>query len=729
MKRASPLWLLVLMPVLWLAPLLGDPTQVHFAPNAGYSDLLIAHQPSAEFLRRSLLEYGEIPFWNPHTLGGTPFAANPLSGLYYPPLWLALLLPAPLAFHILFYLHLAFAGVGAFLLAREEIGERAGWAGQTAPLLAGIAFGGLPKLVAHTASGHLTLVLAVAWTPWLMSAARGGARGRSLRRWALAGVMAGIIFLTDPRWFLPAVLAAAGYALCAAPAGRAPQALRREWLSWVKNLAVFALFAAAVSAVLALPLIRFTSLTTRAGLPGQERTAYSLPFHSLSGLTLGGIEPYPEWVVYSGAAVLLLATASMILVSPPVGSPTGAPASGPAPGRGRERLFWFLLFLLCVLLSLGSRVPGLGVVSDAVPGLNLLRVPPRWMFLAGLALAMLAARGLTALENITGGHRVMKLTGFTLAAGGLIFAAAAGFSGLPPALWQDGLVWGGVGAVLFLGCRKEGWSISASGALLFLTVVDLALADGRMIDRKSAESVPGEALQSAAPLAAEAQEYRVYSPSYEIPSLAAVRCGLRTLDGIDPLILASTAGTVSAAAGVPLAGYSVTLPAFAGGDPQTDNREAVPDWRLLGLLNVGTVVSAFPVSGAPGGCVRSGEAYLCGNPFAMPRAWVAESAAVWDTPIPGRRAWIEFASPNRLRLRVAGPGIVVLAEAAYPDWRARVDGEAAELLTVGGWWRAVAVGPGEHTVELTYDPYLSQIGLAVTLLALLGYAGVRRWAG
>ncbi len=141
MKRPSVMWLLLLLPLLWLAPLLGDPTRVHFAPGAEYSDLVVAHWPSAEFVRRSLIEFGEIPLWNPHTLGGTPFAADPLSGLYYPPLWLALILPAPLAFNILFFLHLALAGFGAFFLARAE------GAGDTGALLAGIAFGGLDRSV------------------------------------------------------------------------------------------------------------------------------------------------------------------------------------------------------------------------------------------------------------------------------------------------------------------------------------------------------------------------------------------------------------------------------------------------------------------------------------------------------------------------------------------------------------------------------------------------------
>lgn len=715
-KILSRPWLLLwLAPLLYLAPLLGDPTQVHSAPGAEYSDLLVAHWPSAEFLRQSLLQYGEIPFWNPHTLGGTPFAADPLSGLYYPPLWLALILPAPLAFNILFFLHLAFAGMGAFLLAREE------GAGQMGALMAGIAFGGMPKLVAHIAAGHLTLVLAVSWTPWLLLAARDAARRRSIRRWSLAGVMAGIIFLADPRWVIPAGLAAVGYALFSGENFPQRMPCRAAVFSWVKNLAVFGAFAAALSAVLALPMAEFVSLSSRANLTGAESTVLSLPFSSLIGFFLGGIGSSIEWVVYPGVVALALAIASL-LRSP-------SPGINHERGKGCEVWFWLVLFILSLVLSLGSNLPGLSQWMDAAPGAGLLRVPPRWMFLAGLALAMLAAHGLTGLESAADERGLLKKAGFALAAGGLGFSAAAGILGLPAALWQDGLIWGGMGVILFIGFLPKSWSVPASSALVCLAVIDLAIADGRMIDPQPEEPYSGVMAQVSSIAKQDGGEGRVYSPSNSVPHLAAVRLGLRSLDGIDPLILESTAETVSAAARIPQEGYSVTLPAFKTGHPETDNQSVIPDWRLLGLLNVRYVASAFEIPSAMlGGCERTGGIILCRNIFAAPRAWVAEGTQTWDQPVAGREVRIESESPNRMRLAATGPGIVVVSEASYPAWRAAVDGKTAELITVGGWWRAVGIGPGNHVLEMTYDPLLSQIGLAITLLAVLAFFGVRRWA-
>ena len=718
--------LLVLLPFLWLAPLLNDLGQIHYAPGGEFSDLAIAHVPSAELLRQTLARYGEIPLWNPDTLGGTPFSADPLSGLYYPPLWLALVLPAPLAFNLLFLAHLAFAGVGAYLLARGE------GAGQTGALLAGIAFGGLPKLAAHAGAGHLTLVLAVSWTPWLLLVARRAALSRSVRGWSLAGVVAGIIFLADPRWAIPSALAAAGYAVVSAGKIQTASSRKSEFIYWVRRFAVFGVFAVAMTAVLALPMAEFVSLSTRATIAGSDAAANSLPFIALLGLVNGASTRSWEWVVYPGAAVLVLAAASFpgFLRRRPVKvAETPAEAAGADEGEKNRSTYWFGIFILCVFLSLGSSVPGLAQFMDAIPALNLLRVPPRWMFLAGLALAMLAPRGLARLEGAPGGGGILRKAGFALAAGGLTLAVASGVMGLHPTLWQGGLVWGAAGLILFAGFSSGRWAAWASLALVGQTVVDLAVADQRFIDPTPTDPVAAEAAYAASSLSPDGREFRVYSPSYSIPQSAAIRYGLRTLDGIDPLILQSTADVVSAASGVPYDYYSVTLPPFTNAEPESDNRDASPDGRRLGLLNVRFVASAFPVSGrafrrldSPAGI------FLYENLLAAPRAWVTDSADNWDFTAGTRGVRVEFESPNRLRLSASGPGIVVISEAAYPAWRATVDGESAELLTVGGWWRAVEIGPGDHTVELRYDPSLSLIGLAVTALALAAFLGVQRWA-
>jgi hypothetical protein len=73
-------------------------------------------------------------------------------------------------------------------------------------------------------------------------------------------------------------------------------------------------------------------------------------------------------------------------------------------------------------------------------------------------------------------------------------------------------------------------------------------------------------------------------------------------------------------------------------------------------------------------------------------------------------------------------GLVVLSDQWYPGWTATVDGTEAPILRVDTALRAVAVGPGSHTIEYRYAPRWPLTGLCVTALtaALLAVVHTRR---
>ena len=79
-----------------------------------------------------------------------------------------------------------------------------------------------------------------------------------------------------------------------------------------------------------------------------------------------------------------------------------------------------------------------------------------------------------------------------------------------------------------------------------------------------------------------------------------------------------------------------------------------------------------------------------------------------------------------LRSRSATPALLLLQDAYFPGWVARVDGERAPLLRANYLFRAVPVSAGEHRVTFSYEPEAVAWGLIVTLasgLVILVVAG------
>ncbi len=72
-----------------------------------------------------------------------------------------------------------------------------------------------------------------------------------------------------------------------------------------------------------------------------------------------------------------------------------------------------------------------------------------------------------------------------------------------------------------------------------------------------------------------------------------------------------------------------------------------------------------------------------------------------------------------LRAHAQCASLLVLADSDDPGWAVKVDGQAAEKLTVFHALRAVAVPTGPHTVEWTYSPPGFRPGLALCGIGLL----------
>jgi hypothetical protein len=259
-----------------------------------------------------------------------------------------------------------------------------------------------------------------------------------------------------------------------------------------------------------------------------------------------------------------------------------------------------------------------------------------------------------------------------------------------------------------------------AGLALALTLADLWIVGLTLYRVRPAEDVLAEGQEAAEWLAAQPGPFRVYSPSYSIPQHTGAVYGVETVDGVDPFQLAGYAAFMRTATGVDVPGYSVTIPAFpeaaAGDDMLLANREASPDLRLLGLLNVRYLAAAYPLDAE--GLTPLGErggVYLYRNEQALPRAFVEQPSGE------AREARIVERTANRIEVEAEGPGLLVLSEVYDPDWRVEVDGQVAEMARVESILRGVYLEAGAHQVVFTYWPAGLEVGV---VMAVVGWACV-----
>jgi hypothetical protein len=115
----------------------------------------------------------------------------------------------------------------------------------------------------------------------------------------------------------------------------------------------------------------------------------------------------------------------------------------------------------------------------------------------------------------------------------------------------------------------------------------------------------------------------------------AAAAGLHLADGVEPVHLARYDELMARAGGYNDPGFSVTIPKFGPGPLETSLQAVQPNLKLLGLLNVTYLASAFPMPW-PGLTLETeiGGTYIYRNELALPRAWVAHQA------VPAEADWL-----------------------------------------------------------------------------------------
>ncbi len=536
------------------------PGTLPYTPGAPFSDAVTSHLPAAEFLRQSVLDDGAFPVWRETLFAGQPFAADPLNKTAYPLQWLALIFPPVLHLDLMIALHLLIAGAGMWAWARS-FGLRDSAAG-----LSAVAYVLAPRLIGHTGAGHLDLVYALAWFPWLMwSIGQGGARcAVPLRRLLLLALFGALILLADLRLSLFAYALAGAYAIYEALRLRQPRQLMRFVLPL--------LLIAVLTLSLTLPLLGWRPYLTRGDLTSQDAGVFSLTPAQFLGLILPPRGGNVETLTYLGIPVLALAILGAVTA---------------------RKWFWAAAAGIAALYALGINAPFWSLLVRLIPALLWFRVPSRAWFVVALIAPLLAGFGAEWLLDHRSQRGVLiALIGGAVALSGGVFLALS-----VPAINGAALAVGGGGlaAIYLLASSGRLRGEPLAWALIGVTALDLAVSGGGWLEWRMSDAwLPADQVQLAERLT-QLGAYRVYSPTYSLQQQVAEGYHLRLFGGVDPFQLSGLVAAVEQGGGISGAGYSVVVPPLTGDDRSLANHDATPDTATLGRWGVTHVVSAYPL--------------------------------------------------------------------------------------------------------------------------------------
>lgn len=668
---------------------------------------------------------GEWPIWNPDILLGHPTAADPLAQSFYPVFTgLALVFGAARGLALGLWLHaLLAAGLSYGLLRTLRFHRPAALLGAFTYALGGYMV---------TWFEHAHYVGTMSWLPGVLWCYELAQRRRSLPCTALAGLMMGLAIVAGQ--FMLALTFGLFLGLYAL--GRTVQGSRRRGRldGWPLLVLVLTLgLGVLVSAVQTVPFARFLPLSQR---PLDRGLLDPLSPHQLVSLIVPdfygnpatggpywGALNYAEGTIYAGLVTLLLALL--------------------APLCARRPLVRWIGLATVVLIFFVVGGPGVGLLGT-LPVVKYASLH-RSAFLLSLLIGLLAAATLSA-PRICLGKALLAglfLAGVVGAAWGLDWGEARSHWSLLREPLRQATGWL-VAAVTLLWLRER---MPHRRRLLDGGLVLLAFADLFLFGHRFNPAGPIDALMPETPAIAYLKEQAGHQRvvAYQRDDYALLGPNVPSIYG-----LAEGGGYSS------LLSYRYQELVEAG-DPKGAISSGIGRWlklnpyivffyrpspRLLDLLQVGYVVSPFPLADPGMTAVfhqegPAGDVYIYARSTPLPRAYVVYAAEVipdearaidrlldpaFDprhaviTPLPlelphrpstpGHPAEIVAYRNSEVVVEaaLAQRGLLVLGDQFHPGWRATVDGEPASVLRVNQVMRGLLLPPGRHRAHFRFRP-------------------------
>lgn len=288
---------------LFLPFILQSPTPYIFAESELGTDLPREIIPLAAYIKNTIAATNILPLWRTYLLSGAPLIGHPVAPVFYPPNWIILAIPIPMALIVLAVTHIFWMGFGTYIYLRKYLALHI-----SSSLLGAIIFSQSPKWIAHISGGHWPLISAVSWWPWIWYSFSMFWKTKKIGWTLLLGISLaaqalnhGTILILSLIWLAFATLILL------------PRHVLKKWIKFaIVCWGIAALVAVGLSAVQVFPMLEFLPHTTRQNITQSEASFGSIPPILLFLMIFPSKFKFPELFIYPGIGAVLLATTSWV---------------------------------------------------------------------------------------------------------------------------------------------------------------------------------------------------------------------------------------------------------------------------------------------------------------------------------------------------------------------------------------------------------------------------------
>ncbi|MDX6766820.1 MAG: YfhO family protein [Candidatus Methylacidiphilales bacterium] len=697
----------------------------------------------------SELKKGNLPLWNPYVYCGIPYFSGFQSALLYPPNWIHLFLPLPVAVNAAIVFHLWAGGLSAYawLLWGRSLHPLAALLGGVLYLFCGPHF-------LHVPAGHLTNLCVMAWVPLIFLAVDRWLKFESLKPVLLGcAVVAFQVLAGHPQYVFFAGIMSGIYTLV-----MAFPSVRKSGLGLL-GLAAMYVGGAGLSAVQLLPGILANFEGSRgSGMTFDQARIFSFPMENFATLLvpalfgdLGQNHYVGRWLFWE--MIPYVSVGAVVL-------------GWVALNNQREKAFRILaVTFVAAILALGAYTPLFGLLHAHVPGFALFRGQSKFILHLALALIALASLGLHTLLSTSPKKWGVWTAVVFLLPGLFLFGFSAIAASAQGTEWVRDMVLSirSTGEVLYAKVPESSqwqarasavsWAFASAGGfwlaawagIVFLAsrprvlacwIIALASVEMGYFAHSQNRYFCVADFNESFPLAYFEDKNKDDRVFFEMGNNIPMFHGWSDIWGSDPALPARYAAFIAVTQGYPFeqAGQAIAFRGIHASYPMLRLRYVCHLNRETGKLESTELGNRLPVADLIDGVVMAGGLREALNLVTSPRWNYREQVVLENRPlyIPGSpdagtaqvvEAKRLDSDTFRLNVTTSRDTVLLLTENYASGWqaRSRTSGKAYPVYAANATQMGIPIGPGRHDIVLEYTQRGLGLGALVSAISLLGW--------